>query len=192
MPASSLFTGFSSIVRGANPSTRDRSTASLIVGLHTLHLPTSNNRARFVMPIHTQHYRWRSIRPSSSLCPFHRFREHADHALPTIEYRWSFSFRWRMCPVQDGRWRLNTLCFKLPTQVANSAKHRPSLPPSGTSRCASIFVTKVPVRSTALQLHTLRISADRSDLLQVIHDRLVQRAPLLPVAVAPPIQVPVG
>ena len=109
MPASSLFTGFSSIVRGANPSTRGRSTASLIVGLHTLHLPTSNNRARFVMPIHTQHYRWRSIRPSSSLCPFHRFREHADHALPTIEYRWSFSFRWRMCPVQDGRWRLNTI-----------------------------------------------------------------------------------
>ena len=31
------------------------------------------------------------------------------------------------------------------TQVANSSKHRPSLPPSGTSRCASIFVTKVNV-----------------------------------------------
>ena len=43
-------------------------------------------------------------------------------------------------------------------QVANSSKHRPSLPASGTSRCASMFVTKVPGHSKALQLHTLRQS----------------------------------
>ena len=36
--------------------------------------------------------------------PFYRFRKHADHALPTIEYRWPFSFRWRMChPCSTSR-----------------------------------------------------------------------------------------
>ena len=60
----------------------------------------------------------------------------AQHYLPGL-----CSSSIRQVAIPDGFY---TLCFKLPTQVANSAKHRPSLPPSGTSRCASIFVTKVP------------------------------------------------